>query len=388
MYLENGLDHYNEIPASAEFILERSFTIETDEPIDYTLYIPKPEDVEIDNIMVQEVVSLETTPRFTPGTGDFEDRMIWQDHLNPGGSDKIVITYNIKTKSIEWDNIGYKTSGKISDIPNRIQEGYDKNLFLRDAWPVEDYNDEPGIDSDNDGIEDEKDVDDDNDGKVDKYRIEPSNPDIQALLDEILDWAGISKSGPSPDLNVWYVTNAIFNYLRYSDNKVRYPTEEEAYYDNLAYDHKPKWATGCYEDRRGDCDDQSILYISLCRAAGIPGWLQIGALYNFWTEEWEGHGWANIYVPLDDGGYNTPMVDVVNDLYLVRDPHRFSEWIDDGVPGRFGTGDDQYTWEPSTLENHYMAWKYTYSGSQPSIQTSEDFNSVFYEAHPSSKVYY
>jgi hypothetical protein len=388
MYLEAGLDHYNEIPESAEFILERRLSIETDQPIDYSLYIPKPGDVEIDDIMVQEVVSIETTPRFTQGTGDFSDRMVWQGSLGPGGTEEIVITYNIKTKSIEWDNIGYKTSGKVSDIPNRIQNGYDKNLFLRDAWPVRDYNDDPNVDSDNDGIMDERDVDDDNDGKIDKYRIEPSNPEIQDLLNDILSWADISNSGPSSDLNVWQVTDAIYRYLRTSENKVNYPTEEEAYYDNINYGGNPKWATGCFDDRRGDCDDQSILYISLCRAAGIPAWLQIGALYNFWTSEWEGHGWANIYVPLDDSEYNTPMVDVVNNLYKKRDPNRFSEWIDDGIPGRFGTGQYQYEWEPSTLEQHYIAWSYTYSGSPPSISTGEEFKSLFYEAHPSSKVYY
>ncbi len=388
LYLEAGLDHYNEIPASAEFILERKLSIESDEPIDYTLYIPKPGDVEIDEIMVQEVVSIETTPRYTQGTGDFKDRMVWQGHLNPGGSEEIVITYEMKTKSIEWDNIGYKSSGTIGDIPNRIQDGHDKSLFLNDAWPVKDYNDDPGVDSDGDGILDERDVDDDNDGRVDKYRIEPSNPEIQNLLDEILSWAGISNSGPSPDLNVWHVTNAIYQYLRSSDDKVKYPSEEEAYYDNVAYGGNPKWATGCFDDRRGDCDDQSILYISLCRAAGIPGWLEIGALYNYWTFEWEGHGWANIYIPLDDGGFNTPMIDVVNSLYLVRDPNRFSEWTDDGIPGRFGTGADQFDWEPSSLEQHYIAWQYTYTGSAPSISTGEDFKSLFWEAHPSSKVYF
>ncbi|MCK5561581.1 MAG: hypothetical protein KAJ51_13345, partial [Thermoplasmata archaeon] len=36
-YLEAGLDHYNEIPESSEFILERRLSIETDQPIDYTL---------------------------------------------------------------------------------------------------------------------------------------------------------------------------------------------------------------------------------------------------------------------------------------------------------------------------------------------------------------
>ncbi len=32
--------------------------------------------------------------------------------------------------------------------------------------------------------------------------------------------------------------------------------------------------------RVGDCDDQSNLFLGLIRAAGVPGWLQLGALYN------------------------------------------------------------------------------------------------------------
>ncbi len=388
MYLQAGLDHYNEIPESSEFILERRMAIETDQPIDYTLYLPLPEDVEIKDVLVQEVVNLESTPNYRRGEGDFRDRMMWEGTLRSGGSQEIVVKYHMKATSIIWDNIGYNSVGTISDIPNRIQYGYDKQPFLDDVWPVKDYNDSPGVDSDGDGIEDERDVDDDNNGIPDKYRIEPSNQEINDLLDDILNWADVSSSGVSSDLNVWEVTDAIYRYLRTSSNKVKYPTPEEAQADNYAYGGNPKWATACFDDRRGDCDDQSILFISLCRAAGIPAWLEIGALYNFWTHEWEGHGWANFYVPMKNGGYEVPMVDVVNSLFLVRDTNRFSEWMDDGVRGHFGADGDPNAWEGSNLEKHYIAWQYTYTGSPPQISTEEDYKDLFFEAHPSEKVYY
>jgi hypothetical protein len=63
---------------------------------------------------------------------------------------------------------------------------------------------------------------------------------------------------------------------------------------------------------KGDCDDQAILFITLCRIRKIPSYLQIGYLYDptILTNEtqWEGHvrifqkgvgghGWAMTYIP-------------------------------------------------------------------------------------------
>lgn len=62
----------------------------------------------------------------------------------------------------------------------------------------------------------------------------------------------------------------------------------------------------------GDCDDQANLLIGLCRAEGIPAFLQIGCIYmpdrastsNYWDGLWTSsladigwHGWAMVYVP-------------------------------------------------------------------------------------------
>jgi hypothetical protein len=66
-------------------------------------------------------------------------------------------------------------------------------------------------------------------------------------------------------------------------------------------------------ETRGDCDDQAILLISLCRIIGIPAYLQIGSIYspevdNETSTGWNGHveniqnrigwhGWAMVYIP-------------------------------------------------------------------------------------------
>jgi len=74
----------------------------------------------------------------------------------------------------------------------------------------------------------------------------------------------------------------------------------------------PLYPNETYAEGKGDCDDQAILLITLCRILGIPAYLQIGCIY--WPgpssphTDWKGrrtiiekdiawHGWAMVYVP-------------------------------------------------------------------------------------------
>src|SRR3990170_4374950 len=74
----------------------------------------------------------------------------------------------------------------------------------------------------------------------------------------------------------------------------------------------PYYPIQTYDRREGDCDDQAMLLITLCRIVGIPSYLQIGCIYmptrfrndTFWDDHvflvqkrigW--HGWAIVYVP-------------------------------------------------------------------------------------------
>jgi len=74
----------------------------------------------------------------------------------------------------------------------------------------------------------------------------------------------------------------------------------------------PKYPQETLRDGFGDCDDQAILLITLCRALGIPALLQLGCVYikNYEVNRfsWEGHleliqrnigwhGWALVYIP-------------------------------------------------------------------------------------------
>jgi transglutaminase-like putative cysteine protease len=83
---------------------------------------------------------------------------------------------------------------------------------------------------------------------------------------------------------------------------------------NVAYGNfeVPRYPEDTIFDGAGDCDDQSILLITLCRTLSIPAFLQVGLIFGDSLEgdvdSWGGHlritqkgvgwhGWAMIYIP-------------------------------------------------------------------------------------------
>jgi transglutaminase-like putative cysteine protease len=74
----------------------------------------------------------------------------------------------------------------------------------------------------------------------------------------------------------------------------------------------PRYPLQTLNENLGDCDDQAILLISMCRSLGIPAYLKVGIIINPVIKDtdtsWEGHltnvadgigwhGWAMIYIP-------------------------------------------------------------------------------------------
>jgi len=74
----------------------------------------------------------------------------------------------------------------------------------------------------------------------------------------------------------------------------------------------PLYPNETYAEGEGDCDDQAVLLITLCRIIGIPAYLQIGCIYlpgqSINSTDWKGrrtivekdigwHGWAMVYIP-------------------------------------------------------------------------------------------
>jgi hypothetical protein len=101
-------------------------------------------------------------------------------------------------------------------------------------------------------------------------------------------------------------TNALTivkNFIEWIKAHISYPKgrHENPYYPNQTYALK-----------EGDCDDQAILLITLCRIVGIPSYLQVGCIYrpSYFDNAsvWNGyvsfverrvgwHGWAFVYIP-------------------------------------------------------------------------------------------
>jgi transglutaminase-like putative cysteine protease len=74
----------------------------------------------------------------------------------------------------------------------------------------------------------------------------------------------------------------------------------------------PRYPNETLTEKKGDCDDDAILLITLCRILGIPAYLQVGCIFLLGSSEsqtyWEGHvtsvlrqigwhGWAIVYIP-------------------------------------------------------------------------------------------
>lgn len=84
--------------------------------------------------------------------------------------------------------------------------------------------------------------------------------------------------------------------------------------DNVSYRafDVPRYPNDTLLGREGDCDDQAILLVTMCRVAGVPAILQTGCLFDDGIEKarssWDGHlhtqqvgigwhGWAMVYIP-------------------------------------------------------------------------------------------
>ena len=103
-----------------------------------------------------------------------------------------------------------------------------------------------------------------------------------------------------------------------------------------------------------------MLFSSLARAAGIPAWLEFGALYDRNADVWGGHAWVKAYVPLKSGGGGAVCIDVVNREFFVRPCNRFADWECDGN----GTHMEDYYNTLSYSSAHSVSLDYseTYEG--------------------------
>ncbi|MBI0583103.1 MAG: transglutaminase domain-containing protein [Methanomassiliicoccus sp.] len=271
-------------PASATFTLERALTVDANggEIIGYDFDICEPSTVSQNGYVMQEVTSITYDPQLSFREVRYGHSWVgWNGTSISGEMTRTsTVTYQVIAYTHIW-NIDREGSLGASAVPSSLQD-----MYLHDEWGLRDDN-----------------------GNVVGWMIDTSSPAIVAASGEIV----------GNETNVYQVLKDIYDWMTAN---VRYATD--------ASGGVPQTAVETLQRRAGDCDDQSILFCSLARAAGVPAWLQMGALYISTDNAWGGHGWLQAYIPLASGGGENVTIDVVNKDFLVFRPNRFIEFTDDG----------------------------------------------------------
>jgi hypothetical protein len=327
---------YQEYPEGVDFTVKKDMDlVVSQDTISYTLKSACPKDYVMGDFYLQDVKDVDTNPTPNTGTPDISSRtqeiMIWQED-NFVGSKNFAATYTIRTRFYKWE-FDEESSGDIADIPAGL-----KNQYNHDEWKIDNDRD--------DFLDNDEDID--RDGEWD-YKIEPSNPQIRNL----------ARNLAGGESNVYLVVKSFYDYL----------TKEILDYVPAAQG-LPKDCITTLKDKFGDCDDYSILLISLCRSVNIPAWLELGVLYDRQREQWGGHGWAKVAIPFD-GGITYVTIDIVNKQFLFHDPYRFIEWIDTG--GDVTVTENGETKQYNNLDYYYHSFSYRSYGS-PSISSPDTNN--------------
>jgi len=301
---------YREYPETLEFTLERTFTIAClGNDLEYSLILSSP--LELADNSMQDVLEFSSTPNGISKEGWVE----WSGQLMSGKTANIIVKYHIITHTYIW-RINTEDQLDIDAINNSLKERY-----LHDEWFNED---------------------------IGGYMIAPNSTDIIELSEKLTE----GKS------TVYDKLKSIFSYMR---KNFRYVTGNSM----------PQDALTTLAEKSGDCDDQSILFISLCRAAGIPAWLELGLQYDSSKDSWGGHAWTQVVVPTKKGDV-IATIDVVNGEFLARSAYKFADFTDEG--------------DGHALAQHYTLWTYSSHHGTPNAQFFEDYEVTQWEKTGNVKV--
>ncbi len=168
--------------------------------------------------------------------------------------------------------------------------------------------------------------------------IDPYHPVIHQQAQTLKNTAGTT--------NAFLVGKHIFSWLK---NHTTY---------TLHMNNQPQPAVITYEKGTGDCDDLSYLYLSLCRAAGIPsryikGYLinETSAVSHVWAELFVGKDLSSTgWIPVECAGTGELNSEIHNH-YGLEDVNHLRLLVDDGTNETFNrlTNPFSIRYEP-TLE--------------------------------------
>lgn len=283
-------------PEEVQMEIVRTLTLDANggEIISYTIDLPRPKSVVDDGTYLQKVDRISASPPYDElwDNGTY-DTMVWNgDDLQ--GSFTLTVTMEVTQRLHVWD----------------LDE---KSVLDRDQVP-QDYRDRY---------------------LGDEWRIIVDDPEIETLREEIV----------GDETNVYLIAKAIYDWI---DDHVDY---------HIWTGHDgPLSSLETLEVLKGDCDDQSMLFCALARSAGVPAWLQLGAVYSPDDDEMGGHAWVQMFMPTAEGGSKVT-IDIVNDRFLVWMPNLFCEYTDTGDAG--------------DLYDAYHHIRYSVRGGTPSSQMPE-----------------
>jgi hypothetical protein len=303
-------------PEWADITFQRTFTVEADggSLVNFTVGAIQPQTISQEGVDLQQVESFSTdpAPNYTVQHGSAEG-LVWEGG-EMSGQDRynITLNYEVKETARSW-SLTPSASGTIAQIPSSLKKNY-----LGDEW-----------------------------------KILASDPSIVAL----------SKQINGNDTNVYTILKSTYDWVTAN---IAYP--------GSPVPGEPKSSVETLQTRVGDCDDQSNLFLGLIRAAGVPGWLQLGALYDLSSNQMEGHAWVQTYIPYANGGGVDVNIDLVNKDFLEWKPWLFCDYTDNG--------------NANDLRNYYYTFYSVYdpnsyqSGGGPSFNDS--FSVLSYSQSPSS----
>jgi ferredoxin len=106
----------------------------------------------------------------------------------------------------------------------------------------------------------------------------PSDATIMAIADELRSMA--TERGITSDLDFLRFVYAFVGWIPYAYD-----------IDSTNYTEYPKYPLEMIYDRSGDCEDSSILYISLVEYLGYDAALMLGSVKATEDDDWGGHAW-------------------------------------------------------------------------------------------------
>ncbi|MDD1773475.1 MAG: transglutaminase-like domain-containing protein [Methanomassiliicoccales archaeon] len=309
--LKGFFEDQERYPEYAVFSLERTLEVDANGGtiLNLTLDAPRPVDISENGYELQDIQDVTYTPLYTSSENRYGvPWTVWNGGALEGQETYVaVIRYEVKITTRFW-NYASQDVANVSEVPVSLS-----NEYLHDEW-----------------------------------KIISSASSIQSRSDSIV----------GDERNVYAILESIYEWVTHN---IRYPT--------ISGDSDPQSSVETLQSKVGDCDDQAILFSALARAAGVPAWLQLGALYNEIEDQWGGHGWVQAYIPLKSGGGANVTIDTVNGDFLVWKPNRFVDFTDDG------NGDH--------LRDYYYTFYCTYepssypSGVDP--EYTEDYVALSYE---------